>query len=49
MVIGLKKNVCQNPKCCENSTKDRYNKKLEAYKSYKRKKRNQERLDRIKW
>ena len=29
MVIGAKKNVCQNPKCCENSTKDRYNKKLE--------------------
>ena len=33
MVSGLKKNVCQNPKCCENSTKDRYNKKLEAYQS----------------
>ena len=33
MVSGHKKNVCQNPKCCENSTKDRYNKKLEAYQS----------------
>ena len=27
MVSG-QKNVCQNPKCCENSTKDRYNKSL---------------------
>ena len=33
MVSGHKKNVCQNPKCCENSTKDRYNKTLEAYQS----------------
>ncbi len=33
MVIGHKKNVCQNPKCCLSSTKDRYNKKLEAYQS----------------
>jgi len=33
MVIGLKKNVCQNPKCCLSSTKDRWNKKLEAYQS----------------
>ena len=35
MVIGLKKNVCQNPKCCNYHTKDRYNKKLEAYQSRK--------------
>jgi hypothetical protein len=35
MVIGLKKNVCQNPKCCESSTKDSWNKKLEAYESRK--------------
>ena len=35
MVSGLKKNVCQNPKCCLNSTKDRWNKKLEAYESRK--------------
>ena len=35
MVIGLKKNVCQNPKCCESSTQDRWNKKLEAYESRK--------------
>ena len=33
MVIGPKKNVCQNPKCCLSSTKDRWNKKLEAYQS----------------
>ena len=33
MVIGHKKNVCQNPKCCEGRTKDRWNKKLEAYQS----------------
>ena len=33
MVIGPKKNVCQNPKCCLSSTKDRYNKKLEVYQS----------------
>ena len=33
MVSGHKKNVCQNPKCCLSSTKDRYNKKLEAYQS----------------
>ena len=33
MVIGLKKNVCQNPKCCDSITKDRWNKKLEAYQS----------------
>ena len=35
MVSGHKKNVCQNPKCCLSSTKDRYNKKLEAYQSRK--------------
>ena len=29
------KNICQNPKCCNNNTKDRYNKKLEAYESRK--------------
>ena len=33
MVIGLKKNVCQNPKCCLNTTKDRWNKALETYQS----------------
>ena len=33
MVSGHKKNVCQNPKCCLSSTKDRWNKKLEAYQS----------------
>ena len=32
MVIG-QKNVCQNPKCCMSSTKDRWNKKLEVYQS----------------
>jgi hypothetical protein len=31
----VEKNICQNPKCCENSTKDRYNKKLEVYQSRK--------------
>jgi hypothetical protein len=34
MVIG-QKNICQNPKCCESSTQDRWNKKLEAYESRK--------------
>ena len=34
MVIG-QKNICQNPKCCDSSTQDRYNKKLEAYESRK--------------
>ena len=29
------KNICQNPKCCEGRTKDRWNKKLEAYQSRK--------------
>ena len=33
MVSGHKKNVCQNPKCCLSSTKDRWNKKLEVYQS----------------
>ena len=33
MVIGAKKNICQNPKCCLSSTKDRWNKKLEVYQS----------------
>ena len=33
MVSGHKKNVCQNPKCCMSSTKDRWNKKLEVYQS----------------
>ena len=31
----VEKNICQNPKCCEGRTKDRYNKKLEAYQSRK--------------
>ena len=35
MVSGHKKNICQNPKCCTSSTKDRWNKKLEAYQSRK--------------
>ena len=34
MVIG-QKNICQNPKCCVSSTKDRWNKKLEVYQSRK--------------
>jgi len=29
------KNICQNPKCCNNDTKDRWNKKLERYQSRK--------------
>ena len=33
MVIGVKKNICQNPKCCDSMTKDRWNKKLEVYQS----------------
>ena len=24
------KNICQNPKCCDNDTKDRWNKKIES-------------------
>ena len=35
MVIGLKKNICQNPKCCDSMTKDRWNKALEVYQSRK--------------
>ena len=35
MVIGVKKNICQNSKCFENHTKDRWNKKLEVYQSRK--------------
>ncbi len=31
----VEKNICQNPKCCEGRTKDRWNKKLEAYQSRK--------------
>jgi hypothetical protein len=29
------KNICQNPKCCNHDTKDRWNKKLEIYQSRK--------------
>ena len=29
------KNICQNPKCCDNDSKDRWNKKLERYQSRK--------------
>ena len=29
------KNICQNPKCCNNDTKDRWNKKLGTYQSRK--------------
>ena len=29
----VEKNICQNPKCCDSMTKDRWNKKLEAYQS----------------
>ena len=29
------KNICQNPKCCNRDTKDRWNKKLERYQSRK--------------
>ena len=31
----VEKNICQNPKCCDSMTKDRWNKKLEAYQSRK--------------
>ena len=31
----VEKNICQNPKCCDSMTKDRGNKKLEAYQSRK--------------
>ena len=29
------KNICQNPKCCDYHTKDRWNKKIERYQSRK--------------
>ena len=29
------KNICQNPKCCNHDTKDRWNKKLGTYQSRK--------------
>ena len=29
------KNICQNPKCCNNHTKDRWNKKIGRYQSRK--------------
>ena len=29
------KNICQNPKCCDNDTKDRWSKKLNAFQSRK--------------
>ena len=29
------KNICQNPKCCDNDTFDRWDKKLNAYQSRK--------------
>ena len=29
------KNICQNPKCCDNTTKDRWNKNLSKYQSRK--------------
>ena len=29
------KNICQNPECCNNDTKDRWNKNLERYQSRK--------------
>ena len=29
------KNICQNPKCCDNDTKDRWNKKIDKYQSRK--------------
>ena len=29
------KNICQNPKCCDNDTKDRWNKKIGRYQSRK--------------
>ena len=29
------KNICQNPKCCDSMTKDRWNKALEVYQSRK--------------
>jgi len=29
------KNICQNPKCCDNDTDDRWNKKVNAFQSRK--------------
>ena len=29
------KNICQNPKCCDNTSKDRWNKNLSKYQSRK--------------
>ena len=29
------KNICQNPKCCNHDTKDRWNKKIDKYQSRK--------------
>jgi len=29
------KNICQNPKCCDNTTDDRWNKKIDKYQSRK--------------
>ena len=31
----VEKNICQNPKCCNDDTKDRWNKKAEWYQSRK--------------
>jgi hypothetical protein len=31
----IEKNICQNPKCCGNDTKDRWNKKIDKYQSRK--------------
>ena len=31
----VEKNICQNPKCCESETKDRWNKNLGVYQSRK--------------
>ena len=31
----VEKNICQNPKCCNDDTKDRWNKKIGKYQSRK--------------
>jgi hypothetical protein len=31
----VEKNICQNPRCCDNDTKDRWNKNANAYQSRK--------------
>ena len=31
----VEKNICQNPKCCNDDTKDRWNKKIGRYQSRK--------------